>query len=53
MLKDHIINNRRRRTKKKVINVANSIKNKDIFNGNAYWEFKRKMKNPNQLKVGQ
>ena len=54
MLQDHIISSRKRIAKNEVINVANSIKKKDIFNTNAYWEFKRMLKKkPNQLRGNQ
>ena len=45
MIKDHIIEIKEREKYNKVTSVAESILKKGMFNANAYWEFRRKMKN--------
>ena len=50
MIQHHIIRNIKRDSGEKTIKTARKIMNKGVFNGTAYWEFKKSMHKPTKIK---
>ena len=52
MIQHHIISRNQQEKKQKVIQVANEIMEKGMFNRGAYWEFMKKVKSRNRMIKG-
>ena len=43
LIRDHLMGNKLKENKRRVLKIANEIKKEGIFNANAFWDFRRKM----------
>ena len=50
MIRQHITHNMKKESKRKAIKTAMKIKSKGVFNGTAYWEFKKSIDKPKKIK---